>query len=125
MSPYKLKRTEEFILSNLESDLSLSDIASAAGMSLYHFAKAFKQATGRTPHQYLTAQRLLRARALLHDLSLSIGEIARSVGLTHSHFTAGVHAPVGMTPDRVPRRAPLVRGSWRLASNGRFPTTSC
>jgi AraC family transcriptional regulator len=100
MAPYKLKRAEEFILSNLESDLSLSDIARAAGMSLYHFAKAFRQATGRTPHQYLTAQRLLRARALLHDSRLSIGEIARSVGLTHSHFTVVFTRQLRMTPSK-------------------------
>ncbi len=100
MAPHRLKRAEAFILSNLESDLSLSDIAGAAGMSLYHFAKAFKQATGRTPHQYLTAQRLLHARALLHDGSLSIRDIARSVGLTHSHFTMVFTRQLGMTPTK-------------------------
>jgi AraC family transcriptional regulator len=98
LAPHRLERAQEFILANLESDLSLSDIAGAAGMSLYHFAKAFKQATGRTPHQFLTAQRLLRARALLHDGDLCIGAIARSVGLTHSHFTAVFTRQLGMTP---------------------------
>lgn len=98
MAPHRLRRAEDFILSNLEGDVSLTDIAAAAGMSLFHFAKAFKRATGRTPHQYLTAQRLLHARALLHDVSLSIGEIARSVGLTHSHFTAVFTRQLGMTP---------------------------
>jgi len=53
-----------------------------------HFAKAFKQTTGRTPHQFLTDQRLLHARSLLHDERLSIGQIASAVGLSHSHFTA-------------------------------------
>lgn len=100
MAPCRLRRAEEFVLSNLKSDLSLSDIAGAAGMSLFHFAKAFKQATGRTPHQYLTAQRLLHARALLHDGSLSIGEIARSVGLSHSHFTVVFARQLGMTPSK-------------------------
>jgi AraC family transcriptional regulator len=100
MAPHRLRRAEEFILSNLGSDLSLSDIASAAGMSLFHFAKAFKQGTGHTPHRYLTAQRLLHARALLHDGSLSIGEIAQSVGLTHSHFTVLFTRQLGMTPTK-------------------------
>jgi AraC family transcriptional regulator len=69
-------------------------------MSLCHFAKAFKRATGRTPHQYLTAQRLLYARALLHDGSLSIREIASSVGLSHSHFTVVFTRQFGMTPSK-------------------------
>jgi AraC family transcriptional regulator len=100
IAPHKLRRVEEFILSNLKSDLSLADIADAAGMSLFHLAKAFKQATGRTPHQYLTAQRLLHARALLHDGSFSIGQIARSVGLSHSHFTVVFTRQLGMTPTK-------------------------
>jgi AraC family transcriptional regulator len=100
IAPRRLMRIQEFILSNLKSDLSLEDIAGAAGMSLFHFAKSFKQATGRTPHQYLTAQRLLRARALLHDASFSIGEIARMVGLSHSHFTVVFTRQLGMTPSK-------------------------
>src|SRR5262245_1358642 len=67
IAPAKLRRAEEFMLSRLDGELSLVDIAGAAGMSLFHFAKAFKQAIGQAPHQYLTAQRLLRARTLLHD----------------------------------------------------------
>jgi AraC family transcriptional regulator len=98
MAPSRLKRAEEFMLSNLSSDLSLVDIADAAGMSLFHFAKAFKQATGQTPHRYLTVRRLLQARALLHDGTLSIGEIARSIGLSHSHFTVVFRRQMGMTP---------------------------
>src|SRR5262245_26564393 len=98
MAPSKLKRAEEFMLSNLGQELSLLDIANAAGMSLFHFAKAFKRATGQAPHQYLTAQRLLRARALLHDARWSIGEIAGSIGLSHSHFTGVFGRQMGMTP---------------------------
>lgn len=100
MAPSRLKRAEEFMLSNLGNELSLTDIASAAGMSLFHFAKAFKRATGQAPHQYLTAQRLLLARALLHDAHLSIGEIAGSVGLSHSHFTAVFGRRMGMSPSK-------------------------
>jgi AraC family transcriptional regulator len=98
MTPARLKRAEEFMLSNLGKEVSLVEIADAAGMSLFHFAKAFKRATGQAPHRYLTAQRLLRARALLHDTRLSVGEIAGSVGLSHSHFTAMFHREMGMTP---------------------------
>ena len=100
IAPSKLKRAEEFMLSNLHSELSLLDIATAAGMSLFHFAKAFKQATGEAPHQYLTVQRLLQARALLHDKRLSIGQIAGVVGLSHSHFSVVFRRQMGMTPSK-------------------------
>ena len=100
MAPGKLKRAEDYIVSNLQIELSLQDIAAVAGMSLFHFAKAFKLTTGRTPHQFLTDQRLLHARSLLHDVSLSIGQIAGAVGLSHSHFTAVFTRQMGMTPSK-------------------------
>jgi AraC family transcriptional regulator len=100
IAPHRLKRAQEFVVANLKRELSLADIAGAAGMSLFHFAKSFKQATGQTPHRYLTAQRLLHARALLHDVSLPIGEIARSVGLSHSHFTVVFTRELEMTPTK-------------------------
>jgi AraC family transcriptional regulator len=88
----------EYMLANIHSELSLVDIAGAAGMSLFHFAKAFKQATGLAPHQYLTVRRVLLARELLHDKRLSIGQVAGVVGLSHSHFTVIFRRQMGMTP---------------------------
>jgi AraC family transcriptional regulator len=100
MAPRKLKRAQDFMVSNLQIEMSLQDIAEAAGMSLFHFAKAFKQTTGQTPHQFLTEQRLLYARSLLHDESLPVGQIARAVGLSHSHFTDVFRRQMGMTPSK-------------------------
>jgi AraC family transcriptional regulator len=55
---------------------------------------------GRTPHQFLTEQRLLHARSLLHDRSWSIGQIARAVGLSHSRFTVVFRREMRMTPSQ-------------------------
>jgi AraC family transcriptional regulator len=98
MAPGKLRRAQEFIIANLHADMSLEDIAGAAGMSLFHFAKSFKDATGRSPHQFLTELRLQHARSLLHDTTLSIGQIAKAVGLSHGRFTAVFARELGMTP---------------------------
>jgi AraC family transcriptional regulator len=98
MAPGKLKRAQEFVVANLDADMSLKDIAGAAGMSLFHFAKSFKDTTGRSPYQFLTECRLLHARSLLHDATLSIGEIAKAVGLSHGRFTAVFGREMGMTP---------------------------
>ena len=100
IAPTKLKRAEEFILSNLAIDVSLQDIANAAGMSLFHFAKAFKQATGQSPYHYVKEQRLRHARSLLHDASMSIGQVAKAVGFSHSYFTAVFARHMGMTPSK-------------------------
>lgn len=100
MAPTKLKRAQEYINSNLAAEMSLQDIADVAGMSLFHFAKAFKKATGQSPHQHVKEQRLRHARALLHDGSLSISQVAKAVGFSHSYFTAVFARHMGMTPSK-------------------------
>jgi AraC family transcriptional regulator len=100
MSPIRLKRVEDFIEANLGQDMSLMDIANAAGMSLFHFAKVFKQATRKSPHQYLTERRMLQARSLLHDGRLSIGDVACAVGLSQNRFGIVFKRLLGMTPSR-------------------------
>lgn len=100
MSPNRLKRAEDFIEANLGQDMSLMDIANAAGMSLFHFAKVFKQATRKSPHQYLTERRMLQARSLLHDGRLTIGEVASAVGLSQNRFGIVFKRLLGMTPSR-------------------------
>jgi AraC family transcriptional regulator len=100
MSPIRLKRVEDFIEANLGQDMSLMDIANAAGMSLFHFAKVFKQATRKSPHQYLTERRMLQARSLLHDGRLSIGDVASAVGLSQNRFGIVFKRLLHMTPSR-------------------------
>lgn len=100
MAPAKLRRTLEFIQANLTREISLQELADAAGMSLYHFAKSFKQTTGYPPHRYLTEQRLRQARILLHDATLSIGDVARAVGFSHSGFAVLFTRYMGMTPTK-------------------------
>jgi AraC family transcriptional regulator len=98
MAPCRLKRAQDFMRANLARPLSLQEIAEAAGMSLFHFARGFRQATGRPPHRYLVELRLCQARTLLHDASVPVGEIAQAVGFTHSHFTAAFTRLMRMTP---------------------------
>ena len=98
MAPGKLRRARDFIRSKLETDLSLRDIADAAGMSLFHFAKAFKSTTGVSPYRYVKEQRLRHARTLLHDPRLSIRQVALAVGFSPRYFAAEFKERMGMTP---------------------------
>jgi AraC family transcriptional regulator len=96
--PHKLKRVKDFICANLTRDLSLAEVAAVAEMTVFHFAKAFRGAMGRAPHRYLIERRVLRARTLLHDPTLSIRDVASAIGFTHSHFTRIFARHMGMTP---------------------------
>jgi AraC family transcriptional regulator len=99
LAPRVLKQAITFIEANLNQDLSLSRLASEVHMSPYHFARGFKQATGLTPHQYVTQQRLEYAKRLLAQHSFSIGDVAYQCGFdSQSHFTMLFRRWVGVTP---------------------------
>lgn len=96
---HKLRRVTEFIEENLEHDLTLSEIAQIADLSPFHFARAFKQATGSTPIQFLTRRRIDLAKRLLAESELPIVEIGLRAGFKNqSHFTTLFRKITAMTP---------------------------
>ena len=99
LSGYKLRRVQEFIRENLETDLSLSEIAAVAGLSQYHFARAFRASTNLTPQQYVMRQRIERAKELLAEDDLPIVQISLQTGFKNqSHFTTLFRKYTKFTP---------------------------
>ncbi len=95
----RLRRAIEFMHDNFSRELQLEEIASAAYLSEYHFARLFKQITGVTVHVYLANIRLERARKLIVETAYSINEIAAMVGYqSQSHFTKIFKSATGITP---------------------------
>jgi AraC family transcriptional regulator len=95
----RLRRAIEFVHDNFASDLSVEEIAAAAYLSEYHFARLFKQITGVTPGAYLASVRIEHARALLAETQLPISEIAAGVGYqSQSHFNKVFKSVTGVTP---------------------------
>jgi AraC family transcriptional regulator len=62
LAPWQLKRARDFINANLGGDPSICQVADKCGLSSSYFVRAFKQATGVPPHQWLTRQRVERAK---------------------------------------------------------------
>ena len=65
LSATALRAAVEYIMDDLGGDLSLAEMAAAAGLSPFYFARQFRATTGRTPHQYviaLTTHKLDRQR---------------------------------------------------------------
>jgi AraC family transcriptional regulator len=68
-------------------------------MSPDHFGRLFRDATGRTPHQYVIMCRIERAKHLLVETALPIIDIGRQVGFTdQSYFTAVFRKLMASTP---------------------------
>lgn len=99
LSGYKLKRVTDYINEHLENDLGLNEIAAVAELSPYHFARAFRKSTGKTPQQYLMQQRLERAKELLARADLPIVEVSLRTGFKNqSHFTTLFRKYTNFTP---------------------------
>jgi AraC family transcriptional regulator len=97
LADWQLRRVTE----KLESlqDVSLAELAAAANLSPFYFARAFKQSTGLPPHHFQQRVRIERAKELLADPSLSVTEIALRVGYGSSQTLARVFRKnVGFTP---------------------------
>jgi len=95
----QLDRVMEFINDNLDTNLSLHRLAELAQMDLYRFIRAFKQATGLPPHQYVLRQRIERAKSLLKDSVLPVTEIALRSGFAdQSHFTTAFRRITSLRP---------------------------
>lgn len=81
-----------YMLDHLDEPHAVEDLARRATMSPRTFARRFVAETGTTPHQWLTDQRVLRARELLELTELSVEGVAREAGfgsaaLLRHHFT--------------------------------------
>lgn len=99
LPPHRLKRVLACIETRLVERIHVADLAREANMSVFHFSRMFKRATGHSPHQYVTLQRIDRARQLLVATSMPIAEIARAVGFkTQAHFTGVFAQHAGTTP---------------------------
>ena len=95
----RLRRALEFMHDHCARELSLAEIAAAAYLSEFHFARLFKKITGATPHAYLAALRIERARKLLAETDLAITEVGARVGYhSQSHFTKIFREATGLTP---------------------------
>ncbi|HEX8285965.1 MAG TPA: AraC family transcriptional regulator [Pyrinomonadaceae bacterium] len=105
----RIRLAVELMHAHLNRELSLEEIASAAHLSPFHFARLFKKLTGATPHAYLASLRAARAQQLLAETDLPVTEVGARVGyMSSSHFARAFRQATGISP-RAYRKA-LVRG---------------
>ena len=99
MPPHKLRLVKAHVEGNLAEDLSVEALARLAGMSPFHFAHAFRAATGMPPHKYVVQRRMEEAKALLMETDLTLAQIAHRVGLSQaSHLSVAFHKATQVTP---------------------------
>ncbi|HUO66238.1 MAG TPA: AraC family transcriptional regulator [Gammaproteobacteria bacterium] len=102
LAGWQVKRATELMTVSLRDAPGLAELAQACGLSPRHFARAFRQSTGLTPHRWLLRHRVQQAKGLL-GTALPLAEIALRCGFAdQSHFTRVFSQEAGLSP-----------GQWR------------
>ena len=99
LSPKVLRQAIERLHSNSTADVSLAALAADAGLSRFHFCRAFKDSTGLSPHAWLRQRQLERAMDMLRHTEDSVVSIAAALGYaSQTAFAAAFRRLTGETP---------------------------
>jgi AraC family transcriptional regulator len=101
LAPWQLRRAVDFMLTHLDGDPTVMQLARECGLSSSHFARGFRQTTGISAHQWLIRKRVERARDLLLGGRLGLADIAVTCGFVdQSHFTRVFSRFEGQSPGK-------------------------
>lgn len=99
LSQARMRRLLDYIEEHLGEELTLEAMAAETRLSPLYFARAFRSSVGQSPHQYVVARRVERAKRLLQHTRLPIAEIAFTTGFSsQSHLSNWFRRLVGMSP---------------------------
>ncbi len=99
LTPKQLSRVKHLVYGRIDQEVSLQEMAGAAGLSPSYFNQMFRRSTGQAAHQFVLNARVEHARDLLKSPSLRIIDVAISCGFqTSQHFSRVFRSVCAMTP---------------------------
>ena len=124
LSPTAQRRVQALVDERLQADgcstLAVAELARAAGLSVHHFIKAFRQTEGITPHAKVTARRLDLALGLLLQTNARVDRVAMQIGFSSpAHFVLAFRKHLGTTPGALREAAGLSRPKHRSKADRR------
>ncbi|MET8877046.1 AraC family transcriptional regulator [Nocardia sp. NPDC004604] len=112
-----LRRARDLADRDYAEPLNLDELAAAAGVSKYHFLRAFAAVYGVTPAAYLAERRIERAQDYLRATNLTVTEVCMLVGYSSlGSFSSKFRQLVGVTPSEYQAKfadgAPRIPGCY-------------
>ena len=108
LSPWQARRAKDILVANIGGDITVSALAAECGLSVAHFARAFRGTFGQPPHRWLLQQRIEQVKGYLLNSRKPLSEIALHCGFADQPaLTRAFRRVVGETP-----------GEWRRSRNG-------
>ena len=99
-----LRRARDLADRDFAEALDLEALATAAGVSKYHFLRCFAATYGETPMQYVSRRRIERATDLLRATNLTVTEVSLLVGYSSlGSFSQRFTELVGISPSEYQR----------------------
>jgi transcriptional regulator GlxA family with amidase domain len=100
VDPPRVALMKERLAADLTAPLSLTELAEQVGLSAFHAARLFTQATRMPPHAWRNQLRLQRALGPLRA-GTAVADVAAACGFTdQSHFTRHFRRMFGVPPGR-------------------------
>lgn len=97
--PHQAERILIWLKEHYKEPLRLEHMASELHLSPYHLSHLFKECTGSSISDYVTAKKMQQAILLLTASELSIARIGEEVGITNSsYFCKLFKTQMGITP---------------------------
>ena len=94
-----MKRIESYIHTHIDSDLTLNRLAEVGGFNASYLSRVFKQTHACNLSEYITQERIKKARKYLSDTDLKILKVAEQVGYYSAHsFTRAFKTCTGLSP---------------------------
>jgi AraC family transcriptional regulator len=106
LASWQERIAKEILVARICNPPTADELGQACGVSARHFFRAFRQSTGRTPHQWLMQERVLKAKNLLEHSDRTLAEISAMCGYANlSHFCRAFLRHFGQSPSTARRRA--------------------
>jgi len=95
----KIEKARSILLEQLDSPITIRDLARRVAMNECYLKKGFKAMYGTTIYDYFQKERMEKAKSLLYEKGMSVSDVAILMGYSCiSHFSTAFKKHTGLKP---------------------------